>query len=416
MWVYLPYRRLPSEYQEVEYIQSSWTQYIDTGIKFTNSTTSDFDIAFTTNRSWWSWIIGAQYQNVNTSRAIWISTSSFTYQQGSAFWDWTETPTLNQKYNYKNDATNVYVDWVVKKSISSGWSFTTPVNWTIFKVNYSSVSWFPYLVSAKLYKCKLYESWTLIRDFVPCYREQDWVIWLYDLVNDQFYTNAWTGTFSKWSDVTIPVLQNAYIGEYKGWEPWDNTLAYYPLSSDFNDASWNWYNLTNTWATITTKAWVDCAYYNWSSYSTNSSVPNWTSRTLSAWVYIETNKSSNMGVICTWDTDWSFVWLWIYSWKWYITDRWTHDQVWTISVLNWWHLITATISNWSNMILYTDWVQNASYTFSRGAWNSITIGARTWSWTEKLTWYVSNVIVEDKARTADEITAYYNLTKSNYWL
>jgi hypothetical protein len=31
-------------------------------------------------------------------------------------------------------------------------------------------------------------------------------------------------------------------------------------------------------------------------------------------------------------------------------------------------------------------------------------------------WYISNLIMESKTRTADEILAYYNLTKSNYWL
>jgi hypothetical protein len=55
--------------------------------------------------------------------------------------------------------------------------------------------------SFKLYSCKIYKSWTLVRDFVPCYRKSDWVIWLYDLANNQFYTNSWTGVFSKWWNV-----------------------------------------------------------------------------------------------------------------------------------------------------------------------------------------------------------------------
>jgi hypothetical protein len=31
-------------------------------------------------------------------------------------------------------------------------------------------------------------------------------------------------------------------------------------------------------------------------------------------------------------------------------------------------------------------------------------------------WYLSNAIIEDRVWTAQEIAAYYNLTKSNYWL
>ena len=203
-----------------------------------------------------------------------------------------------------------------------------------------------------------------------------------------------------------------------GWQPWANTIAYYPLNStdNFNDKSGNWYNLTNSNVTIWTYQQVSCAYFNWNSYATNSSVVNGTTRTLSAWVYITTNTSSNMWVICTWDTFNSFVGLWVNSWKWYITDRWYHDERWTISILNWWHLLTATITNWTTMILYTDGVQNASYNFNRSSWNSITIWARTGSWTEKLTWYVSEVILENKARTAQEVSDYFNLTKSQYWI
>jgi hypothetical protein len=42
---------------------------------------------------------------------------------------------------------------------------------------------------------------TIERDLVPCYRIADGVIWMYDLTNDQFYTNSGSWTFTKWPDV-----------------------------------------------------------------------------------------------------------------------------------------------------------------------------------------------------------------------
>lgn len=36
----------------------------------------------------------------------------------------------------------------------------------------------------------------LVRDFIPCYRKLDNVAGLYDMVNDEFYTNIGTGTFT----------------------------------------------------------------------------------------------------------------------------------------------------------------------------------------------------------------------------
>ena len=41
----------------------------------------------------------------------------------------------------------------------------------------------------------------LIQYFIPCYRRSDNVIGFYDLVNDVFYTNAGSGTFSKGPNV-----------------------------------------------------------------------------------------------------------------------------------------------------------------------------------------------------------------------
>ena len=53
MNVYLPNLRLPSEYQEVEYIQSSWTQYINTGVTV-NSENRVFRLKYILYK--WHWI------------------------------------------------------------------------------------------------------------------------------------------------------------------------------------------------------------------------------------------------------------------------------------------------------------------------------------------------------------------------
>lgn len=196
-----PTWRLPSDYKEVEWIGSSWTQYIDTWMQFTNNTTVSLDVNITTAPSGWTGVIWAQKNNVDTSWAIWVNTNAGTYQHWYAYGDWNSGPLLNQRVIYSNDATHLYINWTSVKTISNWWTFTTTVNWTIFKVNYQNSTWFPYLLSAKLYNCKIYESWTLVRDLVPCYSKADSVIWMYDLVGETFYTNSWTGTFTKWPDV-----------------------------------------------------------------------------------------------------------------------------------------------------------------------------------------------------------------------
>ena len=96
---------------------------------------------------------------------------------------------------------------IIISSITLNWTVTTGTllsNTYYNKTAYMFVDRelrFSTLKNFDLSYCKIYENWTLIRDFVPCYRKSDNVIWLYDLVNNQFYTNSWSWTFTKWPDV-----------------------------------------------------------------------------------------------------------------------------------------------------------------------------------------------------------------------
>lgn len=49
--------------------------------------------------------------------------------------------------------------------------------------------------------CKLYANGTLIRDYLPAKRNSDGVLGMYDQLNDQFYTNGGSGSFSYGSEV-----------------------------------------------------------------------------------------------------------------------------------------------------------------------------------------------------------------------
>ena len=53
----------------------------------------------------------------------------------------------------------------------------------------------------KVYRLKIYENDSLVREYVPSYRESDNEIGLYELVNKVFYPNNGTGSFNKGSDI-----------------------------------------------------------------------------------------------------------------------------------------------------------------------------------------------------------------------
>jgi len=49
--------------------------------------------------------------------------------------------------------------------------------------------------TARLYYFKIYVNDILQRDFIPCYRNADQTIGLYDLISNTFFENAGSGVF-----------------------------------------------------------------------------------------------------------------------------------------------------------------------------------------------------------------------------
>lgn len=195
--------RLPSEYQEVEYIQSSWSQYINlwftppsnylkTKIKLYPTQTWD-------RRAWWIY----DWSNRANVHYIWMNNTIWGW-----FWwnDYSTWISFSKNTIYEIEMT------------ANNWSYTMKINWQTFSWTYSwtvkvSTSR-PYYLFAnqenghaweqfywRIYYFSVETSQWLIRDLVPCYRKNDQVIWLYDLVNNVFYTNNGSWNFTKWPDV-----------------------------------------------------------------------------------------------------------------------------------------------------------------------------------------------------------------------
>lgn len=206
-----PASRLPSAYQEVEYIQSdrSVWQYIHTNIIPTNTTWLYMRVSSqnVTNDGVYCW---ASTDNIDSWHKIWLwNTRSKIYYWWNNWSDDSYRPitSLNTivelESNYMNSRVFkkdgvIYTDKSWKASYSNTLStINYPIN--IFWHNWANTA--QYFSSIKLYNLKV-SSWSnIIADFVPCYRKSDNVIWLYDLVNDTFYTNSWSWTFTKWPNV-----------------------------------------------------------------------------------------------------------------------------------------------------------------------------------------------------------------------
>jgi len=281
MNVYLPNWRLPSAYQEVEYIQSSWTQFINTWVNGTFSTSMNFDYKFTLVQNPPSW----QYAILWDKNSSWQwLTMYFDYSSpwnlGTWCGSWTTYTTwsvtvwavtiVNATFN-KTKWRTIIINGTTYSNSTIANNVTT--NSDTFWIGsdkwatWSSVWYF------KIYYFKITKDWTLVRDFIPCYRKSDNVIWLYDLVNSAFYTNSWTGTFSKGNDVTMAVLKNAYIGLW----PIDYTIPTFKSADAWNflQVAQNWYTVKSVIAewTITYKSEYS-SWYTWYIWISDNS--SWT--------------------------------------------------------------------------------------------------------------------------------------------
>jgi len=189
-----PSSRLPSAYQEVEYIQSSWTQWIDTWVTPTQNTKSQ--IKFMNLEATWDVIYWIYTGNDSSDYRLFNANSTMYFDFSSSRINWS-TIAINTVYEL--ELWNYYVKNVWESSNIISWTSISSYTWwrTITLNNYYNSRY----SKNRWYYVKIWNWATQVRDFVPCYRKSDSVIWLYDLVNNQFYTNSWSWTFTKWPDV-----------------------------------------------------------------------------------------------------------------------------------------------------------------------------------------------------------------------
>lgn len=195
---------LPNEYQEVEYIESTGTQYIDTGVFPTHNFIIKTEAQLKSNTS----IFGC-YSGEDNYTAINI-TGGGTATNGYVYYRWgNQGKTISLPENWGGlhlwvaDKNTLYLDGkeVIKHNYTE---FTSTRSMYIFARNTSSVSVDKGVILLK--KMQIYDGKTLLRNFIPCYRKSDNVIGLYDTVNKSFYTNKGTGTFLKGENKTTTQL------------------------------------------------------------------------------------------------------------------------------------------------------------------------------------------------------------------
>ena len=191
---------LPSGYKQLEYIQSTGTQRIDTGIKPDGNTRATVDTqisdAQTTEGHLFS-VTGNKYFVVSFNPQL---TAWWRTRHGSSVL--TSFPasanTRGRCIVDKNQNITTVNEEIVTLPEAD---FSLNYNMNLFCRN---ASWqFNAFLSAKLYSCQIYQAGELVRNFVPCLSPTG-DVGLYDLCENKFYGNSGTGVFIGGPEIVTP--------------------------------------------------------------------------------------------------------------------------------------------------------------------------------------------------------------------
>ncbi len=191
---------LPSIYQEVEYLESTGTQYIDTGFVPNQDTRVITEHFYTKQPQNRGFIYGAGVSATNKAFELYSWTNNWNSPYGNT--NIVITPQISLfisgKINIdknKNNVTITYSDGTSHTKSCEYVTFTAPRSMWLFAINRGNLSVDLRADCVQLCSCKIWDSDNLVRDFIPCYRKSDNKPGMFDLVTKTFFTNLGTGEF-----------------------------------------------------------------------------------------------------------------------------------------------------------------------------------------------------------------------------
>ena len=412
--------RLPTAYQEVEYIESTGTQYINTGYIPNTNTEIEADISWGEGQLAWATFF---WVTRNDSSSDWVLWRIFGWS----------LETFNPRFcnsSYDECQVSANVNAFNKITLKRNW---WTINWTAFTV---TTTWTPYSSSMDIFawnswwvhwwrasKCKIKtfkisESWTLKRNFVPCYRKSDWVIWMYDLVNSVFYTNWWTWEFLMGDYVKVKTI-------YK----WDNRLrpyinipdshTRYYVKWDGNITDYSWH-ITFSWRNVTYNTEWNLSYIsvgNWTAvYNTSQNIT--LPLTFNLWLYVSSSIGSStyprLLAAATDGSSYLYINLSWWSWVYNVFCAW-NDYPWAYGFSYWhWYNIWVSISaSWAAKI-YVDWKLMWWGNCAYWLWSQLWMLSRWTTSYDSFTGKVSKLLYQNEIWDDDSFNIWYEQTKSLY--
>lgn len=189
---------LPSEYKQLEYIQSTGTQYINTGFQ-PNQNTRVTATAYLTPSDAGTWLFGSR--NASSD-----STFGFLSYQNAYRSDYntdqnkTIPATYSDPFEIDKNKNQTQINGETEATSSVG---TFQCNYPLILFANNTGGSISGGGSGKIYQLSIYDNGTMVRMFIPCINP-DGEIGLYDAANGQFYGNSGTGVFIGGPEIVTP--------------------------------------------------------------------------------------------------------------------------------------------------------------------------------------------------------------------
>lgn len=176
---------LPAGYEKLDYIETTGTQYIDTGITMKTSTTIDcrFEVIDRVN----DYLFGQEQNSGSMMYSGLYNASVYEYGWNAYNFPASDFIYMTQRIDGSTLITNI-----------NNSSFNMPINTTlpsyttkIFRCNANR----PYNGKARVFFFAIKENGNPVIELYPCRRTSDSAIGMYDIIGNKFYPNLGTGTF-----------------------------------------------------------------------------------------------------------------------------------------------------------------------------------------------------------------------------
>lgn len=192
-----PAGRLPEGYMEVEYIQSSGTQWVDSGVLPNQDSRVICKFQFLLRTEEQTMFMGRTAANENAF-GLFHNKNGWNFDYGTGRATGATATAITDVVDLDCNKSTATLNG--SELINSAQSWAGTASLAIFARNTNGT--LNNYATAKLWSFSIFANGTIIRDFVPCINA-DTVAGLYDLVSSQFYGNAGTGSFSAGPTVEV---------------------------------------------------------------------------------------------------------------------------------------------------------------------------------------------------------------------